>query len=305
MYELIKTRIRKFNQTLAVAGSSNVMDGAMSELFGDGEFMAVVEDAINNSLHHKEIKSLVDDECREIIQHSGLLRRSREKPFGYPGDFEVLEHIYDRRVFDDSTKVGKLIDLWAIDGGLPTAVVQRKNALAYLLSELTGSNSYRSFLSIGAGTAREVRDLCLSNVDVTFDMVDFDVRTQQRFEEHGQHLDCVKYHIFDVFKDSIALPLKRYDVVYSFGLFDYVPDKYLNRLMTKINELLGDDSLFIFALKDKNHYNAWFYDLLCDWRFIQRSREDGYRLAKQWELSVIQTLRVENRAVNIFVTRKI
>lgn len=300
--DLIKEKLQEFNRTLSQATSLDQIDGAMSELSGDSNFMAAVDQALQSSLSMKRLRAMVDECCSDIISHSTLVKHSRTKPYGYPGDYEVLEHVYEKAPFNESSQAGKLIDLWALESGLPTAVRQRKNALRHFLQACIQENR-KTFLSVGAGTARELRDLPIDKEDVQFDLLDMDARTQTAFNSFGKNTDKATYHIRDVFKDNLDSLKSRYDVVYSFGIFDYLPDKYVNRLVERLKPFVDRDTLFVFALKDASFYNGWFYDLLCDWRFVPRSRHDGFTLARNWGMEVVSTLRTENNAVNVFVCK--
>ncbi len=297
----IRQCLESLNERLVEVSHPDRVDGVMSDLFGNAQFMQEVEAARSNSILRKELKCVVDESCIDIFNASGLLKHSRAKPFGYPGDFIALEHIYNQKAFSSSTSAGKAIDEWALSTSLPTAVRQRKNALCYLLDDAIISGK-RKFLSIGAGTAREIRDLNNIHDEILFDLLDHDAGASHAFRTLTSL--SANFHVLDV----LTAPLEQfdgYDLIYSFGLIDYLPDKIADKLLRRFTPLLGDNGLFVFSLKDTRFYNAWFYDVFCEWRFVDRVADDGPKMAERAGLSVVKTLLTENKAVKIFICRKI
>jgi hypothetical protein len=54
------------------------------------------------------------------------------KPYGYPGDYAVLELVYDGAAHPDTRAPwAAQVDVWGIRSELPRAVAARKNALRY------------------------------------------------------------------------------------------------------------------------------------------------------------------------------
>jgi hypothetical protein len=95
-----------------------------------------------------------------------------------------------------------------------------------------------------------------------------------------------------------------FDVVYSFGLFDYLPAAVLYRCAKRFLPFLKQEGRFVFCLKDARCYDAWFYDWLYDWQFVPRTFDDGLAIAARLDLTVVETMSVEGGAVVIFVCAK-
>ena len=68
------------------------------------------------------------------------------------------------------------------------------------------------------------------------------------------------------------------DLVYSVGLYDYLTDKVLKRLLTAQMGLLKDDGKMILAFKDCDTYDKTGYDWFLDWQFIQRTERQVFDL---------------------------
>ena len=68
------------------------------------------------------------------------------------------------------------------------------------------------------------------------------------------------------------------DLVYSVGLYDYLTDKVLKRLLNAQMNLLSEGGKMILAFKDCDTYDKTVYDWICDWQFIERSERQVFDL---------------------------
>lgn len=94
---------------------------------------------------------------------------------------------------------------------------------------------------------------------------------------------------------------RRYDVIYSFGLFDYLTDDDVLRCLRSFAPLLEPNGCFVFCLKDRRFYDPLFYDLFLDWRFVPRTEEAGALLAEKAGLDVTGRASVKGRVIHIYV----
>lgn len=68
------------------------------------------------------------------------------------------------------------------------------------------------------------------------------------------------------------------NLVYSVGIYDYLTDKVLKRLLTAQMGLLKDGGKMILAFKDCDAYDKTGYDWFLDWQFIQRTERQVFDL---------------------------
>jgi hypothetical protein len=240
---------------------------------------------------------------------------SLEKPYGYPGDFRILEAVYDGSHGETHSDWGRLVDRFTLRMQLPRAVLARKNGLrvwldSYLLASASVRNP-RRILSVASGSAREMRELEDELLARSrFTLLDRDERalTFARGQVASRPIaPLVRAEVGNAIRPPRSLEGEGeapYDVAYSFGLFDYLPDRMLRACLRRSVPLLGPDGTFLFCLKDSRHYDAWLYDWLFDWTFVPRTSEDGFRFATDAGLEVTEVMEVEGRAVSIFVCRR-
>ena len=279
-------------------------EGLESLVLGGNEMKAIVEFANISKSNRHEIGDAVRKLMAKFYAESGIIDHALNKPHGYAGDFEILEYIYDQKPHNSTvTKVGLTIDKWALSLSLPRAVRSRKNVLYFLLFEYVhAANETMRVLSIGSGSARELRELpsdILAKMEIT--LIDKD-KSSLEFAKNNllaKVPDLSLTLIEDLF--SRVTPNNKFDIIYSFGVFDYLNDRVIENCFKQYIPLLKDDGKFIYSIKNSAQYQDWFYDIFTSWRFINRSIEDGARLATRSGLSIKETCRIESDVAAVFV----
>jgi extracellular factor (EF) 3-hydroxypalmitic acid methyl ester biosynthesis protein len=244
----------------------------------------------------------------------GTARHALARPFGYPGDYAILELAYDVRPHAGSrSAAGRFADAWFAGAPLARAVSARKDLLASMFEEraLSAGKPVR-ILSLAAGAARELREMsprALQFVEST--LVDRDPRPLDfaRVSLHGvapEHR--VRTVVGDVIEggavvDEVATS-GPFDVIYSFGLFDYLGDAQLLQTVRNFLPLLARDGQVVFCLKDRRHYDWLPADWLYNWRFIPRTADDGLRLAGELGLRVAKTWLVGDRCIAVWACER-
>jgi cyclopropane fatty-acyl-phospholipid synthase-like methyltransferase len=65
------------------------------------------------------------------------------------------------------------------------------------------------------------------------------------------------------------------DIIYSIGLFDYLPTDFLIKMFGALYNLLNPDGKLIAAFKDAARYKHHGYHWIADWDgFLQRKEKD-------------------------------
>ena len=75
-------------------------------------------------------------------------------------------------------------------------------------------------------------------------------------------------------KEKYSGILGKHDMVYSIGLADYLPERFLKRLILFCFDLLRPSGILVIAHKDSKQYKPLAPDWWCDWTFYHRSEED-------------------------------
>lgn len=177
------------------------------------------------------------DICFKNLNAGTMYRHSREKPFGYPGDYLIIDYIYTKKVDSDGT--GRLWDEFYHRQAAPQAVRNRKkyfiDIFHSILKKCSGSISV---LNLASGPCRDVAEaISKFNPDhekVLFHCVDFD---KKAIEYAKGIIDGCSSNVSFILEAANAFKLKPsrcYDLVWSAGLFDYLDDRYAAALLKRM-----------------------------------------------------------------------
>ena len=195
-----------------------------------------------------------------------------ETPHGYHGDFEFIDGVHCTRISPDA-----ILARW--DGYLhaqaaPKAVRNRKQYFQDLLKSRCGRNGHPiPVLNVASGPARDVREWLDTNgaEAVHFDCVDLDANAI-RFAEAlcADYAEAVRF-----FHGNALLfkPPRRYRLVWSAGLFDYLDDRLFVRLLRRLLRFTEAGGEVVVGNFGDSNPTRNYMELLGGWRLIHRGRE--------------------------------
>lgn len=247
------------------------------------------------------------------FDRSWIGQRARHKPCGYPGDYKLLTVLYN------NLPVGKglpgYIDLFLLELPLTRAIRSRWQKIReFLISEVSARNGDLSILNIASGACREyqqplepaserkLRLQCLDNDQDALDFVRDNVVQGSGMAEF--HLD--RFNVMRLVSSRGAIRrFGRFDVVYSIGLFDYIPDKPLIAILQSCRELLNPGGVAYINFKDIEMYDKTPYQWWMDWHFFARTVDDCRLLFKEagYDMDEMTNSRDETGVIVNFVSR--
>lgn len=303
--ELKDEKIMNFFHVDAVQFIKNMLDGytryRLKELSKD-EFQNLVQflseeisakgtrldQYVENKLTRKNIRGLFRKIIGNLMYQSISAKRALDKPRGYPGDYLVLEMVYNNVSFTDDLKY--FLDVYFLDM-LPytIAVRNRKDTMRQILEDcICNSKKNLSILNLACGSCREIREL-IPNIkelknNIAFTLVDHDEEALNFSKEaltgnlNTIRFDFKKENVLELMRNPNTM--EKQDIVYSIGLADYLPDKILIKFIKFSTSLLNAKGKFIIAFKNRAKHEPMSLDWFCDWHFIPRNREDGLRVVE-------------------------
>lgn len=304
---------RQLSEKIQTAKSQACIAGLFSQFYYHPIMVRAQSVAQQSTIARTQLFDAFRLGCKPIYDIAGMWAQSLSKPYGNPGDFSLLESIYDGVPhLSSSSALGRALDLWGFTTELPRAVIDRKNSLKIFLEDFSQrrKSTHRSgkVLSIASGAARELREIPVENMShLEITLLDLDARALD-FADRFFATRPTSYSINRVVGNALSQdvvqqlePYGPFDLAYSFGLYDYLTDKHLLKSISIAKSMLVEDGTFVFCLKDHRYYDAWFYNLLFDWRFVPRTIEDGKALCEKAGLNLKEIFVVEGRAVCIYV----
>ena len=230
-----------------------------------------------------QLKVVQEDFRRQVapwFDTSWFMSHAKQKPRGYPGDFELLSAIYDGQ--PRSLGLGGYLDLYFLQSDLGRAVVARmKAAREFLNREISDRQGDLTILNVASGPCRELftglevpadRQIDLYCIDYDAGALDF---VRNELASNGSAgLPNLKFMQYNALRmRSAKTNVKKFgsaDVIYSIGLLDYLPDKQLVATLRGLRETLRPGGVAYLAFKDVNGYDPCEYQWFVDWFFFER-----------------------------------
>lgn len=256
---------------------------------------------------------------QRFLMQAPWLHRARHKPFGYPGDYEVMNFIYERD-FEGPTLFARAVGHAFAQTPVALAVRCRKDLmrreLEATLRERGAAGRPVRFLSIASGPARELQELLagLDELPAPLEIVLFDQDkgalahayrrlrplADARFPGRVRIVflnESIKRllrdrHLFDAFGG--------FDAVYSCGLFDYLQHATAVGLARSLQAAAAPGGRVLIA-NMVDHRSRWIMEHHLDWRLLYRSREQlaeiGWRAVPEANIRLVE----EETGVNPFI----
>ena len=205
------------------------------------------------------------------------------KPYGYAGDFEIIDRMYTQRVSADPHLARW--DRFYHHQQCATAVRNRKTYFKNLIHEFVRKNgsSARSLrvLDVASGPARDLYEYFSEEVDprVYFDCIETDTRAiQYATDLCGPFIDRITFHQVNALR---FMSSEKFDLVWSAGLFDYFNDRLFVRLLNRLAKSTREGAELVIGNFGDQHESRSYMELVGEWHLHHRSEECLTALALQ------------------------
>jgi extracellular factor (EF) 3-hydroxypalmitic acid methyl ester biosynthesis protein len=252
-----------------------------------------------------------------FFMQSPSMHRCAVKPFGYPGDYEVMRFIYEKP-FEGPTLFAKTIGLSFDQTRAARAVRHRKDLVKRQLRALVESRPRPlRVLAVACGPAQELLELLdeVPNFPAPIEIVLFDqdkgalAYAYKRLKpildaRPGAPIKVVYLHdsIKRLLRDAeLFAGFGHFDLIYSVGLFDYLRQATAVGLARNLVGRLGPGGRALIANMAPENPSKWYMEHHLDWWLIHRTRQElleiAGRAAPQARLQILE----EESGVNPFV----
>jgi extracellular factor (EF) 3-hydroxypalmitic acid methyl ester biosynthesis protein len=260
----------------------------------------------------KKLQTIFQNKIEPFFSQSWYMNRALTKPRGYPGDFEILEGIYDQTIFTP-VGIGRLLDYYFLHTDLARAVMGRKNYCISILEKYLRTFPNPAILDIACGPCRELREIDpeLMKKPFSFHGMDNDqdalAYAKEKAVEAGipdENLRFTKQNVLRLINPENNIRLfGRYDLIYSVGLYDYLPDDILIRILNGTLAMLKENGEYVVAFKDCNCYDKTEYQWHVDWHFFQRTEEECCQLINKINPKIARLERDESGVILFFTLK--
>ncbi len=298
----------KINYIQSLDTKTNSIDVAI-KVFGE-HMMGVIKkyahelDQSIQNINNKEIKKAHADYFKthlgEYFISAAFTGRAFHKPRGYAGDYEMMNQIY-RNTAEGESLFEKIIHLYGVNESSSISVRLRKDYLKNKVNLLGKRLSHQDEIIVGSlacGPAREVIEY-LSEEDpeilkkFRFILMDQDhhalLNARRNIIEivNKRNLKCevnflplsVK-QILEGSEEAEVLSVLKFDLLYTAGLYDYLPQQVAKNLTTVISRRISPEGCLIIGNFHPNNPTKTISDLVADWRLIHRDENQLSDLVK-------------------------
>ena len=225
------------------------------------------------------------DEIREKLPEAWRLHGSsafgkhiQDWPKGYPGDYEVVDMIMDRKGASRNGTIGSLIGWYALCSPIAQQHREKINIQAELIKDVCRRTRSAGIVSLACGSSRDIERAQkeISGSDGRVVLIDFD---KDALKESIFRLSAIKDRVETVHVNIREVPkvlkkLGKFDLIYAGGLFDYLPDKSAKTILKYAANSLNGNGRFMFTnIAAGNPFGNWL-DTMGNWKLIERSEEE-------------------------------
>ncbi len=248
---------------------------------------------------------LFREKMQPILNPNTIIGFSYSKPFGYNGDFFIIEKIYQQYVNPHPNY--KKWDEYFHTFPAAIAVINRKTLATGIFEELNNQSHglRKDVMVLGSGPVSETFEFFEKNPDspLIFDMLDLDKRAiAYAKNKNKKYLKSMTFHNRNVIRHT---PDKKYDLIWSAGLFDYFKGKHFVYLVKKYYEFLNEGGEMIIGNFNTDNPSRRIMEILGDWFLYHRSEEElkGFAMQAGIAKEKIEVIR-EPLGINLFLRIK-
>ena len=267
--------------------------------------------------HNAMLREYSRRHLHDHLMQAPAARRAYLKPFGYPGDYEVMRFLYERP-FEGTTLFAKTMSLAVDEMAASKAVRFRKDLVRRRLeTRLEARTDALRVLAIASGPAQELCELLTDSAELAapLEVVMFDqdkaalayaYRRLQPLTEgrRGPPVKIVYLNesIKRLFRDRTMFDdFGRFDVIYSAGLFDYLRPATAVQLTRDFYSRLRPGGDLLIANMVPENPSRWYMEHQLDWQLLYRSRAELLEIGEKAHPGARMQILEEESGVNPFL----
>ncbi|MBO9566268.1 MAG: class I SAM-dependent methyltransferase [Niastella sp.] len=235
----------------------------------------------------------------EELNHT-LHGHSISRPYGYAGDFMIIDKIYREYVTPDK-RFAKWDLLWHSQAACK-AVRNRKSYFKQVMFDRLAGKPKFSLLNVASGPARDLAELyaLIEPGILETTCIEADERAIAYAKELNKaNLDSIRFIQQNIFRHEDDA---QYEMVWSAGLFDYFTDRVFVKILRRFISWTQPGGEIIIGNFNTENPSRSFMELFGDWYLHHRSANRLTELALEAGISK-RNIRVEQESagVNLFL----
>ena len=254
-------------------------------VLGAVDYMASLHDEVDEHTWEAVVLPVVlAHELHQMMLEDPYTGRAFHKPRGYAGDAEIMDYLYYRNPPAGASSLGQ--QLFAITTMLPNSlsIADRRHRVAQLIDNAADARHRPvRVLAVASGHLREAELSTAIRRGAVREIValDQDLRSLEVVQRDYSRLPikCAPQSI-----QRLLTPrpdLGKFDVIYSAGMFNYLPDPLAWRLFSFMFDLLSPGGTLMAANFLPGNANRAYMESFMDWRIIMRDETQMMQLVSE------------------------
>lgn len=230
---------------------------------------------------------LFAEEASPRFEAGDFPRRAINKPRGYAGDYEMMNQLY-RGGYEGIDLYGRIINYYVANEAAGSSVRFRRDYFLRHFGELFEHFSRPAVLSVACGPAVEIQEFCRRSSAKELERVAFTL-----FDLDREALEHAQTKIFEVamkgnktvnvefinasvkaFLSSQVELKKRFEFIYSAGLFDYLDNLTSASLVRHFSRMLSPGGRLVIGNFTKANPTKAFCHLILNWNLVHKTEEE-------------------------------
>lgn len=225
---------------------------------------------------------------------------SISKPYGYAGDFMIIDKIYREYVTPDA-RFAKWDQLWH-SLAATQAVRNRKTYFKQVMTNRLAGKEKLDLLNVASGPARDLAELytLIAPERLHTVCIEADERAIEYARElNKSHASAIRFIQKNIFRYEASCT---FDMIWSAGLFDYFTDTIFVKILRRFVRWTRPGGEIIIGNFSTHNPSRDFMEFFGDWYLYHRSEETLVSLALEAGIER-KNIRVEQEAegVNLFL----
>jgi SAM-dependent methyltransferase len=241
--------------------------------------------ANGNAYKIEKLRSIFINKIRELFLKSDYFKWCLSKPYGYSGDFKIIDDMYQNN--PSSNGFNRLFDNYFQVASICAAVRNRKEDFKRLIAKFVNERKEEELriMNLGCGPCRDVQELFMTrsimNDRVIFDCYDHDDRAinfAKSLLGDNPSINFIKENALRLAatKNISSKIDKKYDLIYVMGVFDYFNHKISVKLVSNLKKLLKEGGVLAVSNVRDRYSNPSIHcmEWVGDWILIYRTEEE-------------------------------
>ena len=218
-----------------------------------------------------------------LVQQDPYTHRAATKPRGYAGDAVMMDFIYGGEAPAGTSPLGRSLFAATTRVSMGLSVLYRRQLLKSLVDDTVVTRDAGRILSVASGHARELEGSLVGSSFFSGEVVALDqdaLSCEEVARVHaGGRVRVVCQGVRDLLGPAPSTALGSFDLVYSAGLYDYLPDALARRLTARLLQMLRPGGRLLIANFVPGGSGRGYMELFMDWTLVLRDESAMRALA--------------------------